>query len=96
MLTIKYKVLKTKCIKLWNRRTLALIVSIAVVNCILLPPLTNLFSTLATLKSQILNTINNMFYDFVWQCQSRIQSKVLIRYDSGDLKMVDVFVLLKS
>ena len=85
------------CIKLWNRRALTPIGRITVVRSLLLPLLTNLFSTLPTPNQQILNKINSMFYEFVWQGHQRKKSKVLIKdYDNGGLEMVHVFSYVKN
>jgi len=55
-----------KCIAHWKRRSLTVIGTITVIKSLLLPILTHCFISSPTPTNKILDTLSNIFTNFVW------------------------------
>ena len=81
----------------WKKRILTPIGKIAVIKSILLPLFTHCFTSLPTPNTVFLKTLNDLFYDFIWEGKAKIKQSVLIKtYIEGGLNMVDIYSYIHS
>ena len=84
-------------IQCWKRRKLTILGRITVVKSLLLPMLTHLFVSLPNPTIYVLNQIQSMFNEYVWQGTPKIKSSIFVKsYAEGGLKMVDISCYMKS
>ena len=84
-------------IKLWKRRYLTPLGKITVIKTLLLPILNHLFISIPNPNDRILNELNTMFYDFLWEGPAKIKQTVLVKqYCEGGLRMVNLNAFIKS
>ena len=82
---------------MWNRRELTPLGRITVVKSLLLPLLTHLFIYLPNPADNVLQKINKMFSNFVWQGPNKIKGNVVVKtYEQGGLKLTDISEYMKS
>ena len=81
----------------WKYRILSPIGKIAVLKTLILPKFIHLFSAIPT-PNYILNEINKMFYNYIWNGKpDKMSRKTLsINYNKGGLKMINIFNFEKS
>jgi hypothetical protein len=86
-----------KMITSWKRRILTPIGKITVIKSLLLPIFNQIFTVLPTPPDNIINDINNIFFDFIWQGTVKIKHEVLIQdYCDGGLKMINISAFIKA
>ena len=84
-------------IKLWKRRYLTPLGKITVIKTLLLPILNHLFISIPNPNDRILNELNTMFYDFLWEGPAKIKQTVVVKqYCQGGLRMVNLKAFIKS
>ena len=84
-------------IKLWKRRYLTPIGKITVIKTLLLPIFYHLLISLPNPTQTILNKLNNIFYDFLWEGPAKIKIKVIIKqYLQGGLNMINLNAFIIS
>ena len=80
-----------KRIKLWEKRSISPIVKITVIKTLLLPIFNNLFLSLSNPHNAVLDLINEIFYNFLWNKKAKIKRSVVVKqYGEGGLKMVNI------
>ena len=81
-----------KLLSCWSKRMLTPYGKITVIKSLPLSKITHLILALPTASTVIVNQLQMMFFNFVWNnARDRIQRKVIIQdYDMGGLRMVDV------
>ena len=87
------KILQIKSIiKQWSRRNLTVIGRITVVKTLLLPILNNLIMSLPNPNSDVVKTIDQILYSFVWNSPvHRVKKEVLQKnFENGGLKMINL------
>ena len=78
-------------IKHWQRRFLTPLGKIIVIKSLLLPKITHLLIALPNPDLNILNEINDVLYDFLWNGQAKIKQSVVIKqYFEGGLKVINI------
>ena len=78
-------------IKHWQRRFLTPLGKITVIKSLLLPKITHLLIALPNPDLNILNEINDVLYDFLWNGRAKIKQSVVIKqYFEGGLKMINI------
>jgi hypothetical protein len=74
-----------------EKRVITPLGKITVVKSILLPLFTHCFTSLPTPNTAFLKTLNDLFYDFIWEGKAKIKQSVIIKtYKEGGLNMVDI------
>ena len=80
-----------KCIAHWKRRSLTVIGTITAIKSLFLPMLTHCFISSLTQTNKILDTLSNIFTNFVWGKTVKIKHNVAIQdYSKGELRFPDV------
>ena len=78
----------------WKYRILSPIGKITVLKTLILPKFIQLFSSIPT-PNYILNEINKMFYNYLWNGKpDKVSRKTSMNYNKGGLKMINIFNLL--
>lgn len=78
-------------VKLWRRRFLTPLGKITVIKSLMLPKITHLLMALPNPKSEILDYINGILFDFLWQGRVKIKQSVVVKqYFQGGLKMINL------
>ena len=79
------------CLGAWALRRLSLIGKISVIKSLVAPQITHILSPLQS-NPQIMNEINALFFNFLWNGKGdKIKRNVIIRdYPDGGLKMLDI------
>ena len=77
-------------IKLWKRRYLTPLGKITVIKTLLLQILNHLFISIPNPNDRILNELNTMFYDILWEGPAKIKQTVVC------LRMVNLKAFIKS
>ena len=73
-------------IKLWKRRFLTPLGKITVIKTLLLPILNNLFISIPNPNDRIINELNDMFFEFLWEGPAKIKQTVVVKqYCEGGL-----------
>ena len=86
-----------KLIKMWKRRYLTPLGKITVIKTLLLPILNHLFISLPNPDNNIINEVNRIFYDFLWEGTAKIKQTVIVKqYFEGGLKMINTKAFIKS
>ena len=84
-------------LKVWNRRFLTPLGKITVVKSLMLPKITHLLMSLPNPETELLEEINRMFFDFIWNGRSKIKQSVVIKqYFEGGLKMVNIMAFAQA
>ena len=80
-----------KMISHWKRRYLTPIGKITVIKSLFLPLFTHLFISLPNPPTKIIDKINNLLFDFLWNGPAKIKKDVIINdYEQGGLRMVNL------
>ena len=66
-------------LKLWRRRFLTPLGKIKVVKSLILPKIIHLLMALQDPELNILNNINGLFFDFLWNGKSKIKKSVMVK-----------------
>ena len=75
-------------LKLWRRRFLTPLGKITVIKSL---KITHLLMALPDPEQNILNNINAMFFDFLWNGRSKMKQSVVVKqYCEGGLKMINL------
>lgn len=78
-------------LKLWRRRFLTTLGKITVIKSLLLPKITHLLIALPNSKSEILDNINSIFYEYLWNGRAKIKQSIVVKqYFEGGLKMINL------
>ena len=86
-----------KAIKNWNRRILTPIGKIAVIKSLLVAKLNHLFLALPNPTEQMLNKLNSIFFEFIWNGRDKIKRSVIVKdYADGGLKMLNLFAFIRA
>jgi hypothetical protein len=86
-----------KIIGFWKRRILTPVGKITVIKSLLLPILNHLFILLPSPSQNIINELNTLFYDFIWQTNVKIKQSVMVKdYSEGGLRMVNLPAFIKA
>ena len=86
-----------KMINFWKRRYLSPLGKITVVKTLFIPIFNHLFISLPNPTENILKSINDIFFDFIWQGPSKIKKSVIIKdYSEGGLRMINVSNFIQS
>ena len=85
------------CLGAWALRRLSLIGKISVIKSLVAPQITHILSPLQS-NPQIMNEINALFFNFLWNGKGdKIKRNVVIRdYPDGGLKMLDIISFNKA
>lgn len=80
----------SKLLKSWQHRKLTLLGKITVIKSLALPKIIHLLTSLPNLKVTMLNEINKLFYNFIWDGKTeKIKRNTLIgNFCDGGLKMI--------
>lgn len=80
----------------WRQRQLTIPGKICLIKSLIASQMLHLLATLV-IPSDVLETVNTMFYDFIWYGKDRVKRKLLIQnYDTGGLKMFDIDLYRKK
>ena len=80
-----------KRIKQWEKRSLTPVGNITVIKTLLLPIFNNLLLSLPNPENAILKSINEIFYNFLWNKKAKIKRSVVVKqYCEGGLKMINI------
>lgn len=94
ILEINYndKIIQMKAsLKQWRRRFLTPLGKITVIKSLILPKITHLLMALPDPEPNILNSINEIFFEFIWNGRSKIKKSVVVKqYCEGGLKMINL------
>jgi hypothetical protein len=79
----------SKILKSWQHRKLTLLGKVTVIKTLALPKLIHLFMSLPNLKQSMLNELNKLFFNFIWDGKTeKIKRNTLIGdIQEGGLKM---------
>ena len=79
-------------LKHWERRNLTPIGRITVIKSLAVSKLVHLFIALPNPPKDIIQQLNNIFFEFLWKSPvSKIKKKVVTQYyEKGGLKMIDI------
>jgi hypothetical protein len=70
---------------------------ITVIKSLLLPIFNHLFILLPSPPQNIINELNTLFYDFIWQTNVKIKQSVMVKdYSEGGLRMVNLPAFIKA
>ena len=85
------------CLGAWALRRLSLIGKISVIKSLVVPQIIHILSPLQS-NPQIINEINVLFFNFLWNGKGdKIKRDVVIRdYPDGGLKMLDIISFNKA
>lgn len=84
-------------LKVWCRRFLTPLGKITVVKTLILPKITHLLMSLPDPEPKILNNINGMFFEFIWNGRSKIKQSVVVKqYFEGGLKMINLIAFAQA
>ena len=97
-LNFKEKIKQTEHeLKQWSKRLLTPFGRITILKTLIISKFNNLFISLPNPPEEIINKLNKMFFNFIWQSKvDRIKRDVLMQeYDKGGLKMIhlDKYIL---
>lgn len=80
-----------KIINIWNKRSLSPVGKITVIKTLLIPVFNLLFMSLPNPDQVVINTINEILYDFLWNKKAKIKKAIIVKqYFEGGLKMVNL------
>ena len=80
-----------KRIKQWEKRSLTPVGKIIVIKTSVLPIFNNLLLYLPNPENAILKSINEIFYNFLWNKKVNIKRSVVVKqYCEGGLKMINI------
>jgi len=81
------------CLQRWQHRKLTLMMKVTVVETFALPQLIYPLTTLDNTPQTILDRINKMSFEFVWEGQpDKIKRAQIIQlYEKGSLKLTDIY-----
>lgn len=80
-----------KILKQWNKRTLSPIGKITVIKTLVIPIYNHLFMSLPNPDDVIIERINKILYDFLWNNNPKIKKSVIVKqYTEGGLKMINL------
>ena len=80
-----------KRMKQWEKRSLSPIGKITVIKTLLLPIFNNLLLSLPNPNNAVLNSINEIFYNFLWNKKAKIKKSVVVKqYCEGGLQMINI------
>lgn len=75
----------------WEKRSLSPIGKITVIKTLVLPRFNHLFMSLPNPSKVVFDTINEIFYNFLWNKKAKIKKSVVVKqYFEGGLKMVNI------
>lgn len=84
-------------LKQWSKRILTPFGRITILKTLIISKFNHLFISLPNPPEELINTLNKMFFNFIWQSKvDRIKRDVLMQeYDKGGLKMIhlDKYIL---
>jgi hypothetical protein len=64
----------SKILKNWQHRKLILLGKVTVIKTLALPKLIHLFTSLPNLKQSLFNDLNKLFFNFIWDGETRKKS----------------------
>ena len=80
-----------KIINIWNKRSFSPVGKITVIKTLLVPVFNLLFMSLPNPDQVVINTINEILYDFLWNKKAKIKKAITVnQYFEGGLKMVNL------
>lgn len=86
-------------IQQWKRRILTPLGRVTVVKTLLLPKLNHLFIYLSSPDKEIISSLNNLFYEFIWSSKMDKVKRQQVTQDylKGGIKMLDIinFLVIK-
>lgn len=87
-----------KMIKSWCRRNLTVLGRITILKSLIISKLTYLLLCLPNPPETFINTLNTIFFEFIWQSNTdRVKRDIMIQnYENGGVKMTNVFLFMKS
>ena len=97
-LNYKEKISKIEnIIKIWKRRYLTPLGKITVIKSLLVSRLNHLFISLPNPNENIILSLNNMFFNFLWEGPAKIKSTIIVKqYSEGGLKMINLRAFIHS
>ena len=86
-----------KAIKQWNRRIITPIGKITVIKSLLVSKLTHVFSALPNPPEKIIKSLNDLFFEFIWNGKDKIKRSVIIKeYQDGGLRMLNLKAFINA
>ena len=87
-----------KLVNSWSKRKLTTLGRITVVKSILISKITHLFISLPNPSNNVLNELETLFFNYIWDSKTdRISRKSIIQdYHDGGLRMINVKSFIKS
>ena len=80
-----------KIINIWYKRSLSPVGKITVIKTLIVPVFNLLFMSLPNPDQVVINTINEILYDFLWNKKAKIKKAIIVKqYFEGGLKMVNL------
>lgn len=86
-----------KVIKSWEKRNLSPLGKITVIKTLILPIFNHLFTSIPNPDQTVLETINEILYDFLWNKKAKIKATIVVKqYGDGGLKMINLKAFINA
>ena len=87
----------SKILKIWQHIKLTLLGKVTVIKTLALPKLIHLFTSLPNLKQSMLNELNKLFFNFIWDGKTEKikRNTILFNLNKGNNKITELRTILQ-